>query len=84
MGQRYSEPESDGKTRGSGVVEEGNSILKRKGSHLQQKMYKQNNLSLPMWDDDIKLDDGEGSDIGSELTEEMNQNVEVKARRRRK
>ena len=36
------------------------------------------------WDDEIKLDDGEGSDVGSELTEDMEQVVDVKAKKKKK
>ena len=36
------------------------------------------------WTDDIQLDDGEGSDVGSELTEDMEQNVEVKVKKKKK
>ena len=32
----------------------------------------------------IKLDDGEGSDVGSELTEDMEQKVEVKVKKKKK
>ena len=36
------------------------------------------------WGDDIALDDGEGSDIGSELTEEMNQEEVTVVKKKKK
>ena len=80
-----SEPESDGKIGGSGVVEEGNSTVEEEGQPLTaENVQAKQSQFANAWDDDIKLDDGEGSDIGSELTEEMNQNIEVKVKKKKK
>ena len=80
-----SEPESDGKIGASGVVEEGKSIVEEEGQPLTaENVQAKQSQFANAWDDDIKLDDGEGSDIGSELTEEMNQNIEVKVKKKKK